>query len=371
MIKSYQKNGKTFYEVYVAERDKSKKIVARRKRGIASERQAKEVEFQFKVELSGVANSAPIWTWSRWHEECLRRMKFTLKNSTLLNYDCRVKKWVPKSWNDREMTSFSTNDVLDVLEILQSSEDPISQKYFVRLLRRLFEMAIEEGILEKNPTASIKIKEHKKIQKVLNVKEVELLLAKAKETNHRFFSIWAFALKTGMRSGEMYALKWTDIDLQTGLIKVSKQWTIKDGITATKTGDSRVIPLSSDLHKFLIELKLQRGVESEYVLPHLREWTNGEQAHVLRDFCKVIGITEVKFHDLRATFITNMLAQGVPLVKVMSIVGHRKMATTDGYLRLAGVDVKGATETMGYSLPENSEAKVYQLAVNDKGFVDR
>jgi hypothetical protein len=55
----------------------------------------------------------------------------------------------------------------------------------------------------------------------------------------------------------------------------------------------------------------------------------------------------------------------------MSIVGHRKMATTDGYLRLAGFDIKGATDAMGYLLPVNSEAKIFQFAVNDKGSVDR
>ena len=81
------------------------------------------------------------------------------------------------------------------------------------------------------------------------------------------------------------------------------------------------------------------------------EWTHGDQARVLREFCTSIGISSIKFHDLRATFITNMLSQGVPLVKVMAIVGHKKMETTDIYLRLAGVDIKGATEALGYAVP--------------------
>lgn len=68
------------------------------------------------------------------------------------------------------------------------------------------------------------------------------------------------------------------------------------------------------------------------------------------------NITPVKFHDLRATFITNLLSQGVPLVKVMSIVGHKKLETTDIYLRLAGVDIKGATDALSYSVPTISTA---------------
>jgi len=76
------------------------------------------------------------------------------------------------------------------------------------------------------------------------------------------------------------------------------------------------------------------------------------QADVLRDFCRVIGITPIRFHDLRATFITNLLAQGVQLAKVMMIVGHRKLGTTDKYLRKAGVPVQGATEALGYKTPD-------------------
>ena len=74
MIKTYQKNGKTLYEVYVAERDKSKKLIARRKRGIMSERQAREIEFQFKVELDKFSKADCVWTWDKWHAECLRRI---------------------------------------------------------------------------------------------------------------------------------------------------------------------------------------------------------------------------------------------------------------------------------------------------------
>lgn len=59
----------------------------------------------------------------------------------------------------------------------------------------------------------------------------------------------------------------------------------------------------------------------DLVLPRLDEWTNGMQAQVTKEFCEAIGVTPIKFHDLRATFITNLLASGVPLVKVMAIVG--------------------------------------------------
>lgn len=90
---------------------------------------------------------------------------------------------------------------------------------------------------------------------------------------------------TGMRSGEMYALKWTDIDLESKLISVTKQWTNKNGIGPTKTQKSRVVPISQDLLGFLKELKLKAENNSDFVLPRLKEWEHGAQSQVTKEFC--------------------------------------------------------------------------------------
>ena len=113
-----------------------------------------------------------------------------------------------------------------------------------------------------------------------------------------------------------------------------------------------MVPLSKPCDTFLRELRLKRGGE-EFVLPHLEEWARGDQAKVLKAFCRGLGITDIKFHDLRATFITQMLRNGVALAKVMAIVGHSELKTTQGYLRLCGQDVKGATDDLGIDLPED------------------
>ncbi len=69
----------------------------------------------------------------------------------------------------------------------------------------------------------------------------------------------------------------------------------------------------------------------------------------------MIQITPVKFHDLRATFIKQMLLKGVPLAKVMKIVGHSTIKTTMRYLRLIAEDTQGASEELGIILPKTQE----------------
>lgn len=351
MIKSYMKDSKKLYEVYVAERDQNNKLVARRKRGISSIRDAQEIEFKFKSELRNFVSQKPTWTWEKWYSEFLRRVRLQFKNSTVANYDGYLKRWIPKNWQDKSIEQITSDEIYELLKNSSQKLGSISQKNILKMLRRIFQMAVDDGIMTKNPTKGVIVKVPETMQKVLSAKEAQNLLKWSKFVQHRFYEVWAFALMTGMRSGEMYALKWTDIDLDAGIISVNKQWTNKDGFHELKTGDWRVVPVSSDLKKLLNQLLVHKE-RNEFVLPRLQEWTHGDQAKVLREFCEASGITSVKFHDLRATFITNMLAQGVPLVKVMAIVGHKKMETTDVYLRLAGVDIKGATEALGYSVPE-------------------
>ena len=114
--------------------------------------------------------------------------------------------------------------------------------------------------------------------------------------------------------------------------------------------------------RLLGELKLNlasRPVgDAEFVLPHLVEWSKGSQAAILRDFCRQVKITSVKFHDLRATFITQLLLKKVSLAQVMSIVGHTELKTTNAYLRVVGSDLDGATDQLSYSLPEQKLGEV-------------
>jgi len=75
---------------------------------------------------------------------------------------------------------------------------------------------------------------------------------------------------------------------------------------------------------------------------------------------------EIKFHDLRVTFITNALTHGATLPLVMSIVVHSRTRTTDVYLRLAGVNVMGATGKISDSVPNDSDENVLILGINNQ-----
>lgn len=351
-ITKYELDQKIYYEVYVCGADSAGRRWQKRKRAIETLKKAQTIEFEFKRQLALARERAVPLRFHEWFEQAMNRMKLENMPSTVIGYRSLIYKWVYPYWKDKEIQAITKGDVYDLVFVqCKEIKAEWSRRNLIKTIKRIFQMAIEEGLVDRNPCLGIMIRVPDSIMKVLTPNEVQILLTEAKLTGHRFYPIWVFALMTGMRSGEMVALKWTDIDLENRLISVHKQWTSKNGLCHTKTKRNRLVPVSDELYQFLIELKLARGNE-ETVLPHLTEWENGEQARVLREFCEATGITQVRFHDLRATFITNLLSRGESLARVMAIVGHSELKTTNGYLRKAGVDLKGGTDKLSFKVPK-------------------
>lgn len=360
-IRTYNEAERKLFEVYVHGHNSRGVRVQRKRSGIETLRKAEQVEFELKRELAMLKEQKIPLRWGEWFDECMREMKITMRPSTVYNYQTQVRKWVHPHWEKIELRAITRADVHELIfEKCALIKTPNNRKTLLKLVKRLFEMAVDEGQIERNPCNGIQVRAPEVEQKVLTTIEAETFLREAAITDHRFYPIWALALMTGMRSGEMFALRWSDLDLDSRIIHVTRQWTNKNGYGPTKTQKSRIVPISDDLLAFLKELKVKRGLE-ESVLPRFIEWENGEQARITRDFCEIIGITPIKFHDLRATFITNLLARGESLARVMSIVGHHQLKTTNGYLRKAGVEVQGGTDKLGYKLPQMTNGQILNL----------
>ena len=355
------KEGKKSFTVYCDGIDSRGKRLQLRRRGIKSEREAKAVEFELKRQIANKKDEVPCYTWDEWFEICIGRMKLELKPSTIIEYVGKNTHWIRPFLKGKLLSEVTPQDVHNVVYNTEFDVTWYTRRGTLRRITRIFQMAMEEGLISANPTLRIRVKVPESRKAVLNRNEVDRLLLEAKKIHHRFYEIWVLAVMTGMRSGELYALKWDDICFEQKAIWVQRSWTSKNGVGTTKSARYRVVPISVELDFFLKELKLKNSEVDGYVLPRLSEWTRGNQAQVLRDFCIGIGITQIRFHDLRATFITQMLSRGVSLAHVMAIVGHAEIKTTQGYLRLAGLELKGVTEVLGISLPRLDEAKILKL----------
>ncbi len=348
------KNGKTTYTVLATARINGKQV-NKKKRSISSIAAAKRLEMDFKIQLARLKEQPLMCTWITWSEKCLKRMRLQFKESTVINYQSSFNKWVNPALGELELDEIKPSDIHSLIYDKIEGISLEARHGILKRLKRVFSMAVEDGIISRNPANGISVKVPESPQAILNRTEINTLLYEAKQKSHSYFNHWALAILTGLRKGELIALTWSDIDFENRVIAVTKSWSRLDGLGPTKSTKNRYVPISNELDRFLKELRSQSHLNENKVLEQHHEWLYGDAAKVLRAFCKEVQITPVKFHDLRATFITQMLLKGVPLAKVMKIVGHSTIKTTMRYLRLIAEDTQGATEELGIILPKTQE----------------
>ncbi len=226
----------------------------------------------------------------------------------------------------------------------------------------IFVFAYEAGLLKVNPMAHLKNRRRPKRKKAaLNHSEVEILLSEAHREDHPFFLIWLLTVTLGLRRSELAGLKWSDLDFNTRLAHLCRQKKPKEGIVnKLKSGNDRIVPIPIFVMPFLSLYKLK--AQSEFVIEIKNlDWEKGRQAQVLREFCKKIGIREIRHHQLRSTYITLMLNDGVSLGVTMESVGHARIATTNDYYVSSGAELIGATDKLQIKVPPTKNAEILPL----------
>lgn len=360
-ITKYEENGIEYYKVYVHVRSsidrtkRSQKYAYRLKTVTEARREERKLLQVATREVQRLEGQGLLWAEiiQLWSQEYLsgNLMKRVAKR-TSTEYVGVIEKWTAP-WMKRPIAEISRADGRNLILKMEKAELSRNyQKKIKNIVNSVFTWAIEFGYckLQVSPMRGLLIDTGEvKVPDILTLEEIKKFLTAAKILNHQWYPIWSFAILTGMRSGELYALTWDQIDLEKNLILVDRSYDSNMKRGPTKGRYWRTVPINSSLRNLILEIKQDRDIpKSEYVLPRIKEWTNGDQAVSLKSFLKSMNIRPIKFHALRACFATQMLANGVPAPVVMKIGGWKNTSTMDIYLRLAGVDTKGATECLGF-----------------------
>jgi integrase len=154
------------------------------------------------------------------------------------------------------------------------------------------------------------------------------------------------SLDTGLRNGELYALKWDSVDLKKRIIYITHSWNKINGLKETKSGDDRVVEIAPSLLPILIDLK--EKTTDEFVLPRIRDWETGTQAKPLKEYLKTLNLPLIRFHDLRASWATIMLSKGIEPIKIMSMGGWKDLKTMQIYIRKSGINIQGITDKLTF-----------------------
>lgn len=370
-ITEYQKNGKTYYKVYVQCRGKIIKrirlqkhlpmietlVAARREERRLLQELSRQVE---KLEGKGLLWSEVLFRWEK--SATAGHLGKKLNQFTIKDHLGRMKRYT-SPWFDLIAADLNKADGRRIMSYAESLGAKRSLLNSIKSsINLIYSWGIEEGLITgnnlsiKSPVFGLGLDDkEEKLKPILTLDEVRKLLLEAKIQKHPWYYIWAFAILTGMRSGELQALEWGDIDEKNGIIRVSKSFNKKMKITkCPKNGNWRNVDINSQLLELIFELKRNRSSDVN-VFPITAEWKSGCAGKILRMFLARIGIQkEVVFHTLRACFATHLLSTGVEPLKVMRMGGWSDLKTFQIYLRMSGVDVKGVTEGLDV-LPLNTD----------------
>jgi integrase len=165
-------------------------------------------------------------------------------------------------------------------------------------------------LIQDNPASHVeKPDPRNERDRIVSAEEWAKLKATAAPHLLRFLAI---AYAVGPRRGELLKLEWPDVDMRR------REFTLRK----TKNGETRVVPMTPDVHAAFSELWKERRLDTNRVFLYKgKPWKNPRTAFAAA--CQRAGITGLRLHDLRHTASTNLRRAGVDTMTAMKIVGHK------------------------------------------------
>jgi integrase len=192
-----------------------------------------------------------------------------------------------------------------------------------------------------NPVKKVKLpKLNNRRERFLTREEAHVLLTELKNTDPQLYNLALIGLHTGMRAGEIFALKWIHIDTENGLIHVADP----------KSGRARKCVMTPTIKELF--LSLPQTTPSDLVF---LSRNGGPIKEVSNAFSQVVkrlgfnnGITDarqkVTFHTLRHTFASILALRNTPILAIKELLGHQSLAMTERYSHLFPDQKKVAVE---------------------------
>jgi integrase len=213
---------------------------------------------------------------------------------------------------------------------------PSTVNQHLRLLGRILSVARRWRLITEAPDIGM-LKQRKSDFDFLDFDEAEAFLAGAAEHTPDWHPYLVVALRTGMRVGELVALRWReDVDIERGRIRVQQSWTRKNKVFQTTKNDKiRELPLTWDAIEAL-RTQRSRGVDGELVFSREGGSVLDDQAtaYAIEKLTKKLGMRLFSNHVMRHTFASHAVMRGVPIRQVQEWLGHASILITMRYAHL-------------------------------------
>lgn len=243
-----------------------------------------------------------------------------------------------------------------------AGKSPRSIQYCLAVIRQVFNHAFRYGVfIGENPVKKVKIpKVDNKRQRFLSLDEANELLNMLKNEPTKMLEMALFSLHCGLRAKEIFKLRWVDIDIENGIVKVSG-----------KGQTTRFAYMADHVRKMLLNKEMGKLDDLLYPFP-----AGSQRREIPRIFERVVknlkfneGVTDrrdkVVFHTLRHTYASWLVQQGVDLYVVKDRLGHSTLAMTERYSHLAPENSERTVKVLEKLLEETNGKPLIKLKKRD------
>jgi integrase len=311
--------------------------------------------------------------WNAWIEGAKSGLVRTrsgdpYKPSCLRSYEQAMRDRVLPDLGAARLSEIRRVDVQDLVDRLQAQAlDPSTIRNTIAPLRVVYRRAFSRGEVAINPAIGLELPAVRgQRDRIASPDEATRILAALPEGDR---ALWATAMYAGLRLGELQGLRWDEVDLARGVIRVERAWDAKEGPIAPKSkAGRRKVPIAAVLRDFLDEHRLRTSWTEGFVFGRSPEtpfdaralsrraetaWKNG----------KPKALEPISLHECRHTFASLMIAAGVNAKALSSYMGHSSITITlDRYGHLMPGNEDAAAELLdAYLERANTAARLAQL----------
>jgi len=241
--------------------------------------------------------------------------------------------WIKPVIGEKALAAITVKDLEKIQEnMAKAGRAPRTIRYAFDIVRQVFNHAIVRGAFKgTNPATLVKRPQaDNRRVRFLTEDEARALLDELKQRSRQTWEMALLSLHTGMRAGEIFNLRWQNIDFENKLINIMD----------TKSGRNRQAHMTPEVESML--KAKEQGAPSDLVFPD----RNGNRiVQISKAFDRAVaalglndGITDprqkVVFHTLRHTFASWLAIAGTPLHVIKELMGHQTLAMTERYSHL-------------------------------------
>lgn len=266
------------------------------------------------------------------HAQFVQHLRDTGKaHATVIAYSKDIEQLVEFANRDRAkslVADINDVDIEEFKELLKKQRytgKSISRK--INSIKAFFRYLLNEGQINENPADIVSHPKYDQAPPRVLTKTEYRALRDASRGDARMSAVVELLLQTGMRISELAALQIGDVDFDRSVITIRPQ----------NSRGSRRVPLNAAAKQAVMDYLAVRPRAREktmFLTKTCRPFLVRNIRTAIDRYFRLAGIKDAKVNDLRHTFIVEQLKAGTPLVYISQLVGHKRITTTEKYLKL-------------------------------------